>query len=92
METTAEEYEEIIRGKTAWLIRASCQLGALRAGAADGTAELVWQKADGAAETNRVALADAGDRWVLSLSAAEIRAKGATRLCVTPDFARARKG
>ena len=34
VETTAEEYEEIIRGKTAWLIRASCQLGALRAGAA----------------------------------------------------------
>ena len=39
METTAEEYEEIIRGKTAWLIRASCQLGALRAGADDARVE-----------------------------------------------------
>ena len=39
VETTAEEYEEIIRGKTAWLIRASCQLGALRAGADDALVE-----------------------------------------------------
>ena len=39
VETTAEEYEEIIRGKTAWLIRASCQLGALRAGADDARVE-----------------------------------------------------
>ena len=39
VETTAEEYEEIIRGKTAWLIRASCQLGALRAGADDTLVE-----------------------------------------------------
>ena len=81
-----------LTGRTILLGAAGLLLGALRAGAADGTAELVWQKADGAAETNRVALADAGDRWVLSLSAAEIRAKGATGLCVTPDFARARKG
>ncbi|SDF78069.1 polyprenyl synthetase family protein [Desulfovibrio legallii] len=29
----AAEYEEIIRGKTAWLIRASCEMGALAAGA-----------------------------------------------------------
>ena len=39
VETTAEEYEEIIRGKTAWLIRASCQLGAQRAGADDALVE-----------------------------------------------------
>ena len=39
VETTAEEYEEIIRGKTAWLIRASCQLGALRAGADEALVE-----------------------------------------------------
>ena len=32
VDTSAEEYAEIVRGKTAWLIRASCQLGALRAG------------------------------------------------------------
>ncbi|MDR2850753.1 MAG: polyprenyl synthetase family protein [Desulfovibrio sp.] len=30
-ETSAAEYETIVRGKTAWLIRASCELGALRA-------------------------------------------------------------
>ncbi|WP_165177560.1 polyprenyl synthetase family protein [Desulfovibrio sp. ZJ369] len=29
----AAEYQEVVRGKTAWLIRASCELGALRAGA-----------------------------------------------------------
>lgn len=56
------------------------------------TAELVWLNADGSAATNRVALADAGDRWTLRLPADEIRAKGATGLRVTPDFARAAKG
>lgn len=35
----AEDYEEIIRGKTAWLIRASCRMGALRAGAPDDMVE-----------------------------------------------------
>ena len=81
-----------LTGRTILLGAAGLLLGALRVGAAEGTAELVWQKADGSAETNRVTLADAGDRWVLSLSAAEIRAKGAMELWVTPDFARARKG
>ena len=38
VDTSAAEYEEIVRGKTAWLIRASCQLGALRAGATDAQA------------------------------------------------------
>lgn len=28
-------YEDVVRGKTAWLIRAACEMGALRAGAAD---------------------------------------------------------
>ena len=37
--TSAGVYEEIVRGKTAWLIRASCQMGVLRAGAADALAE-----------------------------------------------------
>lgn len=27
------DYEDVVRGKTAWLIRASCEMGALRAGA-----------------------------------------------------------
>ena len=39
VQTTAGEYEEIVRGKTAWLIRASCQMGALRAGASDALVE-----------------------------------------------------
>ena len=30
-----EDYENIVRGKTAWLIRASCEMGALAAGADD---------------------------------------------------------
>lgn len=33
MDLPADEYQEVVRGKTAWLIRASCELGALRAGA-----------------------------------------------------------
>lgn len=37
--TSAEQYEEIVRGKTAWLIRAACQMGALRAGAPDALVE-----------------------------------------------------
>ncbi|MDR3361434.1 MAG: polyprenyl synthetase family protein [Desulfovibrio sp.] len=32
-EISAAEYEDIVRGKTAWLIRAACELGALRADA-----------------------------------------------------------
>ena len=39
VDTSAEEYAEIVRGKTAWLIRASCQLGALRAGGTDAQVE-----------------------------------------------------
>ena len=35
-----ENYLEIITGKTAWLIRASCEMGALRAGATDRMLEL----------------------------------------------------
>lgn len=37
--TSAGEYEEIVRGKTAWLIRASCQMGVLRAGAPGAVVE-----------------------------------------------------
>ncbi|MBO4300780.1 MAG: polyprenyl synthetase family protein [Desulfovibrio sp.] len=33
VDMTAGEYEEMVRGKTAWLIRAACQMGALAAGA-----------------------------------------------------------
>lgn len=33
VDTSAETYEDMVRGKTAWLIRASCELGALFAGA-----------------------------------------------------------
>ena len=35
VDVSAAAYEEIIRGKTAWLIRAACELGALAAGVAD---------------------------------------------------------
>jgi octaprenyl-diphosphate synthase len=38
-----EIYNEIITGKTAWLIRASCEMGALRAGADQGGLELAAQ-------------------------------------------------
>ena len=41
VDTSAEAYEEIVRGKTAWLIRAACQMGALRAGAPDALVEAV---------------------------------------------------
>lgn len=34
VDTTQEEYEDIVRGKTAWLIRAACEMGALAANAA----------------------------------------------------------
>ncbi len=34
-QTTMAEYESIIRGKTAWLIRAACEMGALAAHAAE---------------------------------------------------------
>ncbi len=33
VDTSAGHYEEIVRGKTAWLIRAACEMGALAAGA-----------------------------------------------------------
>ena len=33
VDTSAEQYEEMVRGKTAWLIRAACEMGALAAGA-----------------------------------------------------------
>ncbi|MDD4701809.1 MAG: polyprenyl synthetase family protein [Desulfovibrio sp.] len=37
VDTSAAEYEEMVRGKTAWLIRAACEMGALAAGADDKT-------------------------------------------------------
>jgi octaprenyl-diphosphate synthase len=40
---TAEIYHEIIIGKTAWLIRASCEMGALRAGTDQRGLELTAQ-------------------------------------------------
>lgn len=33
VDTSSEKYADIVRGKTAWLIRASCELGAIFAGA-----------------------------------------------------------
>ena len=33
LDTSQEDYEEIVRGKTAWLIRAACEMGALAANA-----------------------------------------------------------
>lgn len=39
VDTSAGQYEEIVRGKTAWLIRAACQMGALRAKAPDALVE-----------------------------------------------------
>lgn len=35
VDSTSAEYEDMVRGKTAWLIRASCEMGALAAGADD---------------------------------------------------------
>jgi len=43
VDVSAEEYADIVRGKTAWLIRASCQMGALLAG---GDATQVTAAAD----------------------------------------------
>ncbi|MDO5483687.1 MAG: polyprenyl synthetase family protein [Desulfovibrionaceae bacterium] len=36
VDVSDEEYTDIVRGKTAWLIRASCEMGALLAGGSEG--------------------------------------------------------
>jgi len=37
VDSTSADYEEMVRGKTAWLIRAACEMGALAAGADDAS-------------------------------------------------------
>lgn len=37
VDSTSAEYEDMVRGKTAWLIRAACEMGALAAGADDAS-------------------------------------------------------
>ena len=37
VDSSSADYEEMVRGKTAWLIRAACEMGALAAGADDAS-------------------------------------------------------
>ena len=37
VDSSSADYEDMVRGKTAWLIRAACEMGALAAGADDAT-------------------------------------------------------
>lgn len=37
VDSTSADYEDMVRGKTAWLIRAACEMGALAAGADDAS-------------------------------------------------------
>ena len=54
--------------------------------------ELAWTLKDGRVEKETAPLVDKDGALTFSLSAAAIRAKGAKRLAVTPDFATAQKG
>ena len=54
--------------------------------------ELAWTMPDGSVKTERRPLADADGAVRFVLPRAEIAARGAVRLALTPDFATARKG
>ena len=54
--------------------------------------ELAWTLKDGRVEKETAPLVEKGGALMFSLPAATIRAKGAKRLEMTPDFATARKG
>ena len=54
--------------------------------------ELAWTLKDGRVEKETAPLVEKGGALTFSLPAATIRAKGAKRLEMTPDFATARKG
>ena len=83
--------QDVVRGELARVLSLvfSCAV-AMAADAA--TMELEWTFPDGRVECETRPLEEKGSLSAFSMSRAEIAAKGATELALTPDFARARKG
>ena len=67
-------------------------VGVAASAMAEGDALLTWRLADGSTVTETRPLEAQGDVSSLTVPAAEIRAKKAKSLLVTPSFGRARKG
>ena len=71
------------------IVAVACGVGMLASAA---ELELAWTLKDGRVEKESAPLVEKGGALTFSLPAAAIRAKGAKRLAMTPDFATARKG